>query len=54
MATFRVIKSHDGLEAGTIKVLAPSRLTDKMVKNGWWEEVDETPAPKPKPSKKKK
>lgn len=41
MAKFRVIKAHDGIEAGTIKVLAPSRLTAKMVQNGWWEEVQE-------------
>lgn len=56
MATFRVIKAHDGIEAGTIKVLAPSRLTAKMVQNGWWEEVKETqPKPeKPNPKSKKK
>lgn len=62
MATFRVIKAHDGIEAGTIKVLAPSRLTAKMVQNGWWEEVQEDQPKdqpkdqpeKPKPSKKKK
>jgi hypothetical protein len=56
MAKFRVIKAHDGIEAGTIKVLAPSRLTAKMVQNGWWEEVvDDQPKPeKPKPQSKKK
>ena len=56
MAKFRVIKAHDGIEAGTIKVLAPSRLTAKMVQNGWWEEVKEAKpeAKKPKPQSKKK
>lgn len=56
MAKFRVIKAHDGIEAGTIKVLAPSRLTAKMVQNGWWEEVvDDLPKPeKPNPKSKKK
>lgn len=56
MAKFRVIKAHDGIEAGTIKVLAPSRLTAKMVQNGWWGEVKETKpeALKPAPKSKKK
>lgn len=56
MTKFRVIKAHDGIEAGTIKVLAPSRLTAKMVQNGWWEEVvdDRPEAKKPNPKSKKK
>jgi len=46
MAKFRVIKAHDGLEAGTIRVLAPCAVTAEMVRRGYWEEV------KPQPQKK--
>ncbi len=58
MAKFKVIRAHDGLEAGTIKVLAPSPLTAKMVQNGYWAEIPESEPVKPaksnKPSSKRK
>ena len=46
MAKFKVIKAHDGLEAGAIRVLAPCPLTAEMVRRGYWEEL------KPQPPKK--
>lgn len=57
MPKFKVIKAHDGIEEGFIKVLPISSLTEYMVANGYWEEVkEEEPTPtkteKPKASKK--
>lgn len=55
MAKFKVIKAHDGLEAGTIRVLAPCPITAEMVRLGYWEEVkpEKPKAVKPKKAKKK-
>lgn len=39
MARFEVIKAHDGLQAGTIRELPASPVTDYMIKNGYWKEV---------------
>jgi len=39
MARFKVIKAHDGLQAGTIRELPASPVTDYMIKNGYWKEV---------------
>lgn len=50
MAKFKVIKAHDGLEVGTIKVLTPCPVTAEMVRLGYWEEVKPE---KPKKARKK-
>lgn len=39
MARFKIIKAHDGLQAGTIRVLPASPVTNYMVKNGYWKEL---------------
>jgi len=47
MATFKVIKAHDGLQVGDIRVLVPGAITDYMIQNGYWELVeDDKPEPK--------
>lgn len=43
MPKFRVIRTHDGIPAGTIKSLPDSHLTRYMVETGLWEVVSEKP-----------
>lgn len=52
MATFKVIRSHDGLQAGLTFTQPVSPLTEYMVAGGWWAIVpDEAPVAAPKKGK---
>lgn len=43
MTKYEVIKAHDGLAVGTVKVMSASPLCDYMVKNGYWRVVEDKP-----------
>lgn len=40
MATYKVIKSHDGLREGAIITAPSTSIQNVMVKLGYWERID--------------